>query len=121
MKAAMSQRAILIIYAILGWAICGATIGIGRRYLSMDAALYVHAAVAPLAFGILARLFYKKFPSSSAIATASTMLGVVVGLDAFVVAPLFEHSFAMFESILGTWVPFGFIFLASYLVGRAGR
>ena len=52
-------------------------------------------------------------------AVALTMLAVVVGLDALLVAPFLEHSYAMFGSVLGTWVPFASIFAASYLVGRA--
>jgi hypothetical protein len=36
---------------------------------------------------------------------------------ALVVAPLFERSFAMFASVLGTWIPFALIFLSTYLVG----
>jgi hypothetical protein len=38
-------------------------------------------------------------------------------LDAGIIAPLAEKSFVMFTSILGTWIPFGLIFLATYLVG----
>jgi hypothetical protein len=34
-----------------------------------------------------------------------------------VVAPLFEHSYAMFRSALGTWIPFAAIFLASWAAG----
>jgi hypothetical protein len=42
-------------------------------------------------------------------------------MDALVVAPFIEHSYAMFGSVLGTWVPFALIFAASYLVGRGAR
>ena len=33
------------------------------------------------------------------------------------VAPLFERSYAMFRSALGTWIPFVAIFLASWAAG----
>ena len=117
----MKKLTILVLYAVVGWAICGATITVGRQMLSMDVALLIHAAVAPLTFGVLTWLFFKWFPSSSALPVALTMLGVVVGLDAFVVAPFLERSYAMFRSVLGTWMPFASIFVASYLVGRACR
>ena len=42
------------------------------------------------------------------------MTGVVMALDVFVVAPLFEGSYAMFRSVIGTWLPFAAIFLASW-------
>jgi hypothetical protein len=38
-----------------------------------------------------------------------------VGL--FLVAPVFEKSFAMFESVLGTWMPFALIFIATLVTG----
>jgi len=37
-------------------------------------------------------------------------------LDASIIAPFAEKSFAMFASVLGTWIPFGLIFFATYLV-----
>jgi hypothetical protein len=39
-------------------------------------------------------------------------------MDLFIVALLIEKSFAMFKSILGTWLPFTLIFLATYFTGR---
>jgi hypothetical protein len=40
-------------------------------------------------------------------------------MDAFVVAPLLERSYAMFASALGTWIPFALIFGSTYAVGQA--
>ncbi len=117
----MKRQGILILHALVGWAICGATIGVGRRVVSMAATLLIHAVVAPLVFGLLTWLFFRRFPTCSALAVALTMLAVVVGLDGLLVAPFLEHSYAMFGSVLGTWVPFASIFGVSYLVGRAGK
>jgi hypothetical protein len=50
--------------------------------------------------------------------TAAAFLGVVVALDLFLVAPVFEKSYAMFSSVLGTWIPFALIFAVTYLMGR---
>jgi hypothetical protein len=49
------------------------------------------------------------------------LLGIIVGMDALVVAPLVERSYAMFTSPLGTWIPFASIWLASLFVGHASR
>jgi hypothetical protein len=46
---------------------------------------------------------------------------VIVGLDALVVAPLFERSYAMFRSIIGTWAPFVAIFVAGWVAGVITR
>jgi hypothetical protein len=43
--------------------------------------------------------------------------GFVIALDALVVAPLIERSYAMFRSFIGTWLPFAAIFLASWAAG----
>ena len=42
---------------------------------------------------------------------------LVILLDAGVVAPLFERSFAMFRSFIGTWLPFAAIFMGSWAGG----
>jgi uncharacterized integral membrane protein len=38
-------------------------------------------------------------------------------MDFFLVALIINRSFDMFRSLLGTWIPFGLIFLSSYLTG----
>lgn len=111
----------LIGFALVGWLICGATIGIGRHSLSMHATLIFHAIVAPLAFWLLAWRYARWFPTISAKRISGTMLGIVVALDAFLVAPMIEHSYAMFESWLGTWLPFALIAVAAYAGARHGR
>ncbi len=115
----MSKHVGVVIRGVVGWAICGATIGVGRQVVSMDTTLLIHAVVAPLTFALLTWNYFRRFPESSAGGTALTMLGIVVGLDALVVAPLFERSYAMFRSVIGTWVPFASILVSSYLVGSA--
>jgi hypothetical protein len=50
--------------------------------------------------------------------TAAAFLGVVVFLDLFLAAPVFEKNYAMFSSVLGTWIPFALIFGATYLAGQ---
>lgn len=113
----MTRAPSVVVHAMIGWAICGATVAVGRQLVSMTATLWIHAVVAPVAFGLLASHHFRRFPASSVPMTALAMLGIVVGLDAFLVAPVFEKSYAMFASPLGTWVPFASIFAASYCAG----
>lgn len=108
----------LIGHAVAGWAICGVTVTVGRQFIALESTLIVHAVVAPLAFGLLVWHHFKWYPGSSPAVTALAMLLIVMGLDALIVAPLFEHSYAMFSSILGTWIPFASIFAASFVAGR---
>ena len=112
------QALALIIFALIGWGICGAIIGIGRSLTSMQNTLVIHAVAVPLVFGGLSWLYFKFFGYTSALQTALFFTGMAIFLDATVIALLVEKSFAMFSSILGTWIPFTLIFLATYLVGR---
>ncbi len=111
----------LVGHGLLGWAICGATVAVGRQIFSMNLTLWIHAVVAPTAFGILSRHHVKAYPGASPVAMALAMVGLVVGMDALVVAPFLERSYEMFRSVLGTWVPFALIFAATYSVTAATR
>lgn len=117
----MGNRLSVVVYGIAGWAICGATVGVGRQFVSMQTTLIIHAAVAPLAFGLLTWNYFRHFPESSAGKVALVMVGIVIVLDALLVAPAFERSYVMFQSIIGTWLPFASIAAASYVTGRACR
>jgi hypothetical protein len=109
----------MLLHALAGWAYCGLLIGMGRRFLSMHATLAVHAIGAPIGFGLLSLLYFKRFAGTSPLQTAVVFLSVVVAMDVFLVAPVFERSYAMFASPLGTWIPFALIFAATYLTGLA--
>ena len=106
--------ACLIGASLVLWGLCGATIAIGRRLWSLQTTLYVHLAAAPVFAFALAALFGAAFPEFDRLLRAEVMTGLVVVLDLCVVAPIFERSFAMFRSVIGTWLPFAAIFLASW-------
>jgi len=109
---------VILAHAVAGWAYCGLLIGISRQFLSMPMTLLVHAIGAPLGFVGIASLYFRRFAYTSPLKTAAIFLAVVMGLDLFLAAPVFEKSYAMFASPLGTWVPFALIFVATYLTGR---
>jgi hypothetical protein len=117
----MNFRRLLVLwlFAMIGWAICGAIIGIGRALTDMQTTLIIHAVAVPVVFGGLAWLYFRFFGYTAPLQTALFFTGLAILLDATVIALLVEHSYAMFASILGTWIPFGLIFLTTYLVGRA--
>jgi len=95
------------------WGMCGAVIAIGRRIWSLPTTLYVHLIAAPVFAYVLSTLHKLEAPEFNYLLRAGVMTAVVMALDVFVVAPLIEHSFAMFRSVVGTWLPFAAIFLAS--------
>jgi multisubunit Na+/H+ antiporter MnhC subunit len=104
-------------FAIVGWAVCAATIGIGFNLITERGALILHAIVAPIAFAGLSWLYFTRFAYTGPLPTALFFLAIVVGLDVFVVALLIERSFAMFASALGTWAPLFLIFASTWATG----
>jgi hypothetical protein len=81
------KAAVVVIHAGLGWAYCGALIGLGRRLLSVHAALVIHAIGAPVGFALISRFYYRRFSYTTPGQTATAFLGVVIALDLFLVAP----------------------------------
>jgi hypothetical protein len=107
----------IVVYALIGWALCFATIGIGRALLAMQTALIIHAIAAPIFFVLLSMSYFKWFNYTTPLQTALLFVGIVIGLDFFVVALLILRSTEMFTSILGTWIPFALIFASTYVTG----
>ncbi len=110
--------AIIFAHAVVGWALCGATMGFGLAFTSLSTALAVHLVAASVFFIGIAWVYFRWFGFTSPLRTATVFTAIIIFLDILVVALLIERSFAMFGSVLGTWLPFLLIFLATYLTGR---
>jgi hypothetical protein len=113
----MLQAIVIIIHALVGWGLCGATIAVGRKLTTLHNALVVHAIAAPMIFVVVSGVYFQWFGGTKPSVTAATFVAVVIFLDVFVIALLVEKSFEMFHSLLGTWMPFALIFLATWLTG----
>ena len=108
----------VIFFGLVGQMGCwGLMIG-GQAITTLNNALIIHAIGAPIVFGVLSYIYFKKFNYSSPILTASIFVAIVVLLDFFIVASLINRSFDMFFSPIGTWIPFTLIFSSTYLIGR---
>ncbi len=112
---------VTVVHGLVGWVLCGATMGLGMRVTTLEAALILHALAAPLIFTALSLVYFHRLGSWSPPRTAAAFLGVVVVMDVFVVALLIERSFEMFKSILGTWLPFLLIFNSTWWTGLVVR
>jgi hypothetical protein len=105
-------------HAVVGWVACAGVMGVGRAVTTMERTLLIHAAAVPVVFGALAWSYFQRVGHLGALPTAALFTGTVIALDAGLVAPVFERSYAMFRSVRGTWLPFGLIFLVTWIVGR---
>jgi len=109
---------IVLIYAFIGWTICGAIMFIGTAVTSEFIALIIHAIAAPIIFAVVSSYYFKKYDFTTPLETAILFVAFVVLMDFFVVALLINKSLAMFGNVLGTWIPFVLIFIATYYTGR---
>jgi hypothetical protein len=115
----MKKKIIIILsHAFVGWALCGATMGVGTAVTSMQNTLIAHAIGAPIYFAGVSLVYFKKFNYTTPLKTALIFISFVILVDFFLVALVINKSLEMFTSPLGTWIPFGLIFLSTYLTGR---
>jgi hypothetical protein len=103
--------------AVLTWGACGAVLTLARSALGLGPALVLHLAAAPVVGGAATVLLWRHprhpGPWASAVALAAT----AAYLDAIVVAPFVERSFAMFGSPVGVWAPLALLLAASAATG----
>ena len=112
------NAAVVFIHAFVGWALCAATMGIGMATTTPQTALIIHAVAAPIFFAAVSSVYFSRFPYTSPLATAVLFVLFVVVVDFLVVGLLVLRSLAMFESVLGTWLPFALIFGSTFLTGN---
>ena len=112
------KTVVILAHALVGWALCAATIGISMQLVSLLGALIIHAIGAPIFFALVSWNYFTRFHLTSALKTAAIFVFTVIFLDFFLVALVILRSLAMFASLLGTWIPFALIFGSTYLTGR---
>ena len=115
----LNLRNVLIVmaHAFVVWALCFATIGVGRAVTTMDVTLIVHAILSPIWSILASYVYFTRFNHIPPLQAALILIGFVMFLDFFVVALIILRSLEMFTSALGTWIPFALIFIASWLTG----
>ena len=112
---------IILLHAFVGWVLCGAVMFIGMAVTSVENTLIVHAILVPVIFAVISLIYYRRFNDTSPLQTAAVFLAFIILLDIVVVSLLINKSLAMFESILGTWIPLASIFIVTYITGKLAR
>lgn len=108
---------ILLAHALVIWGLCGSVMALVPMITSLENALIIHAIGAPVFAFAVSFYYYRRFHYTSPLVTALIVVLFIIAMDAGLVAPVFEKSFDMFRSPLGTWIPFGLIFLSMYFTG----
>jgi hypothetical protein len=113
----VSKVAVIAVFGLVGWALCGAIVFIGREFMPMDTTLIVHAIGAPVIFSAISWIYFTRFSYTKPLTTAALFVGIVIFMDVVLVALVIERSLEMFESLIGTWIPWVLIFFSTYLTG----
>jgi hypothetical protein len=119
-KSIAKKYLIIFIHMSIGWMLCGATIGIGRSITSMDNTIIIHVLAVPIFFSVISYIYFTKFHYTRPFITALVFMLFAMFMDAAIVAPVFEKSYEMFTSVIGTWVPFALIFMSTFVTGTLG-
>ncbi len=112
------QLLVIALFGLVGWALCGAIVFVGRELMPMDTTLIVHAVGAPVIFGALSWIYFTRFGYTRPLTTAAVFVGIVIFMDVVLVALIIERSMEMFQSLIGTWIPWVLIFFSTYLTGQ---
>jgi len=113
----LKKISVLLCFALIGWALCGGVIAIGRNVTTMKTTLIIHAVAVPIIFSILSWFYHRKFNYTSPVVTGLVFLCFAFLMDFFVVAMFIEKSLDMFKSIIGVWIPFTLIFFLTFIIG----
>ena len=90
---------------------------VGRQLMPLQTTLIVQTVAAPIIFSAIAWFYFSRYTFTTPLQTALIFVGTVIFMDVFVIAQFVERSFAMFASVLGTWIPFALEFASTYLTG----
>jgi hypothetical protein len=113
----LRKTAIVLSYAFVVWALCGALMGIGLALTTEGVALILHAVGAPLLAVVVSFVYFRRHGYTSPLQTALAFFLFALLMDAALVAPVFEKSYEMFSSFLGVWLPLTLVFMVTYLTG----
>jgi hypothetical protein len=119
MTLGFKKPAIILTFGISGWAACGIIMFTLLHITTIYLSLIIHFIATPFIFLAISNLYFKKFDYTTPFVTAVIFTVIVMILDFFVVAMVIEKNLEMFESVMGTWLPFLFIFLTVWLRGLA--
>lgn len=109
--------AIIAVHALVAWVFCGAIVIIGRQIWTIETTLIVHAIGVPIVFLFVSLIYFTYFSYTTPLQTATIFTLSAMLLDLIVVATIIERSYEMFGSLIGTWIPFGLMFLTTFLIG----
>jgi amino-acid N-acetyltransferase len=112
--------AILLVHALVLWALSALALALLARALPVQRALVVHAIGTPILTAVVMAVFFTAFGGVSPLPAALLVTVMVAGLDV-ATAPWLRRATTPFQEALETWAPWALVFaqaLASGIVAR---
>jgi hypothetical protein len=113
----LKKGLIIFIHPFAGWILCGTILFVTMEITTIYLALISHFIAAPFIFLGISKHYFRKYNYTNPFITGLFFVSIVMIFDLFIVALVIQRSLVMFESIMGTWLPFLFIFLTVWLTG----
>jgi menaquinone-dependent protoporphyrinogen oxidase len=107
----------LVAHVGVGWTACAALMGGLLQLFRVGVALGLHAVAVLVVFAYVARHYFRARGARDSLSAALVVIATVALLD-LVFAGLVQRNFAMFGSVIGTWVPFALIVAVTWFVGE---
>lgn len=107
----------LLAYGVLGWALCAAVTAALSQLTALGVTMVARAVLAPLVFLAISLLYFRPRGAREPLPTALSWLAILAVLDSAVVAGAVSDGLSRFTSILGAWLPYSLVFLATWLTG----
>jgi hypothetical protein len=108
----------LLMYGVVGWALCATTMAVLLYLVSHTIALALHAIATPLIFAVVACHYFRARGARDATSTAIVWTATVALLDLIIIAGFVQHSLTIFKDPLGAWVPLGLILATTWITGE---
>ncbi|MEI9938577.1 MAG: hypothetical protein WDO69_15275 [Pseudomonadota bacterium] len=105
------------VHVTIGWALCGATMGLLLAATCPPTALAGHALAAPVIFAAVSASYFRGPYAWPPFRAATIFASVPALLDLVIVAGFVQRSLSMFQSFIGSWLPLALIFLATWVTG----
>lgn len=113
----LKKGLIIITHGFIGWLLSSTILFVAMEITTIYLSLIIHFIAAPFIFLGISKHYFKRYNYTSPFVTALILVSMVMVLDFFIVALVIQKSLVMFESVMGTWLPFLFIFLTVWLTG----
>ena len=110
----------ILSHAFVLWFLCAAVVGVGMATMPEAVAMLVVAVASPAIAALVSASYFRRYGYTTPLYTALAFAAFVVFMD-FLVALLVLRSLAMFNSFVGTWLPYCLIGVATYITGTVIR